>query len=114
LGRIVFTTFHQSTSYEDFIEGIKPETTPEGRIIYDIKKGVFKELCEKAGFTDKSNIEISIRAFQEDIENKGTQELQTSTGKRFNVDFAGGSTFRINPIESGNENPRYPASIDSM
>lgn len=46
-GRIVFTTFHQSMSYEDFIEGIKPETV-NGNVNYPVKPGIFKELCEKA------------------------------------------------------------------
>lgn len=46
-GQIVFTTFHQSTSYEDFIEGIKPETK-NGRVIYSIKEGVFKSIAKKA------------------------------------------------------------------
>ncbi len=46
-GRIVFTTFHQSMSYEDFIEGIKPETV-NGTVEYHVKPGIFKELCEKA------------------------------------------------------------------
>ena len=46
-GRIVFTTFHQSMSYEDFIEGIKPETV-NGNVNYSVKPGIFKELCEKA------------------------------------------------------------------
>lgn len=45
--RIFFTTFHQSMSYEDFIEGIKPETSG-GAIKYDKKPGIFKELCKKA------------------------------------------------------------------
>ena len=45
----VFTTFHQSFSYEDFIEGIKP-VMEEGRenISYQIENGIFKELCLKA------------------------------------------------------------------
>ena len=47
-GRIVFITFHQSMSYEDFIEGIKPEPTKDGKITYEVKDGIFKELCEKA------------------------------------------------------------------
>ena len=47
-GRIAFTTFHQSYGYEDFIEGIKPITDENGNISYEVKKGVFKDFCEKA------------------------------------------------------------------
>ena len=46
-GQIVFTTFHQSLSYEDFIEGIKPETIG-GNIKYEVKDGIFKQLCSRA------------------------------------------------------------------
>jgi predicted Mrr-cat superfamily restriction endonuclease len=47
-GRIVFTTFHQSMSYEDFVEGIKPEVTEAEQVTYSIKPGIFKILCNKA------------------------------------------------------------------
>ncbi|MDR6843344.1 AAA family ATPase [Flavobacterium granuli] len=44
-GKIVFTTFHQNMSYEDFIEGIKPETTKDDNVIYKIHNGIFKLIC---------------------------------------------------------------------
>jgi len=47
-GQIVFCTFHQSMSYEDFIEGIKPETNPNQQVIYDIQPGVFKNIATLA------------------------------------------------------------------
>ncbi|MCX8523124.1 AAA family ATPase [Chryseobacterium formosus] len=51
-GQIVFSTFHQSMSYEDFIEGIKPQIEEDSdgnkTIIYEIKNGVFKLISEKA------------------------------------------------------------------
>lgn len=49
-GQIVFTTFHQSMSYEDFIEGIKPLKPEDGdvNVKYDVVPGIFKSLCEKA------------------------------------------------------------------
>lgn len=51
--RYVFTTFHQSYSYEDFIEGIKPimidvDSDNDGNVVYKIEDGVFKQLCKKA------------------------------------------------------------------
>lgn len=44
-GRIVFTTFHQSFSYEDFVEGLRAEADDEGRLRYTVASGVFKTLC---------------------------------------------------------------------
>jgi Cdc6-like AAA superfamily ATPase len=50
-----FITFHQSFSYEDFIEGIKPKLDDgEKEVSFEIKDGVFKRLCIKAE-TDPDN-----------------------------------------------------------
>lgn len=44
--RIRFITFHQSFGYEEFIEGLRAETSDDGNVRYDIKPGVFKQICE--------------------------------------------------------------------
>jgi dynein-related subfamily AAA family protein len=44
--RYEFVTFHQSYSYEEFVEGIRPEL--EGDLTYSIKAGVFRSLAERA------------------------------------------------------------------
>lgn len=51
--RIEFVTFHQSYSYEDFIEGFRPNE--DGNIELDKKGGIFKRISDKA----KENFEES-------------------------------------------------------
>lgn len=49
--RYSFVTFHQSYGYEDFVEGLRPVLAGEaeaGEVAYEIRPGVFKELCRKA------------------------------------------------------------------
>ena len=50
-GQIVFTTFHQSMSYEDFVEGIKPKTE-EKQVLYEVEDGIFKQIANKAKGVD--------------------------------------------------------------
>lgn len=51
--QIEFITFHQNYGYEEFIEGIRPilnqdDRAKEGNIAYEIKNGIFKDLCNRA------------------------------------------------------------------
>lgn len=54
-GQIAFCTFHQSFTYEDFVEGIKPKTTQEKNIYYDVEPGIFKRICDLAQSSKSSN-----------------------------------------------------------
>lgn len=48
MGRIRFVTFHQSFSYEDFVEGIRATRDEKGQLSYVVEDGVFKTLCTAA------------------------------------------------------------------
>ena len=65
-GQIKFTTFHQSLSYEEFVEGIRPVVVDrfgndtnlahaDTTVIYRPYNGVFKALCEKAAKSPNLN-----------------------------------------------------------
>ena len=52
-GRIVFTTYHQNYGYEDFIQGLRPDTR-NGGLSFKNVDGVFKTIVDRA-ITDQEN-----------------------------------------------------------
>lgn len=70
-GQIEFVTFHQSYSYEDFVEGIRPTLTTKDNEIkensedkkdlkYTIHSGIFKNICERAKNNQDKNYVLII------------------------------------------------------
>ena len=91
VGQIVFTTFHQSLSYEDFIEGIKPRTIG-GNVTYEVKDGIFKQLCSRAIAQKPKNSDIEIYDFDEgwddliaEVEKNPNLSLDTRKGGKIYV-----------------------------
>lgn len=59
--RIEFVTFHQSYAYEEFVEGIKPQTTDNDTLQYEVVPGIFKQICERALSPEELNQNLAIR-----------------------------------------------------
>ena len=58
--RYEMITFHQSYSYEEFIEGIRPGFDEEEELRYKIEPGVFLRIAEKARKDYQNNYAIFI------------------------------------------------------
>jgi 5-methylcytosine-specific restriction protein B len=57
--QIRFVTFHQSFSYEEFVEGIRANTL-KGDIHYKVKPGIFKQICDAAKADTEQNYVLII------------------------------------------------------
>jgi len=111
-GRIEFLTFHQSYSYEDFVEGIKAST--EGGVVsYQVEDGVFKRLCIRARVTSSDDqFQRALDAFKSAIADEPA-ELKTKRGEAFTVWWPGGSTLRVRPHASAPD-ADYAVSIENI
>ena len=57
--KIVFTTFHQNYSYEEFIQGIRANTNNTDQLSFIKQDGVFKDLVERAK-NDRENYYVMV------------------------------------------------------
>ncbi|SDL36436.1 5-methylcytosine-specific restriction enzyme B [Salinimicrobium catena] len=114
--RIVFTTFHQSMAYEDFIEGIKPqEPAQEGHpVIFKIEPGIFKKISVNASFAlaekDKSSetenlldFNLAFDKFKDDVEEKLSKEVAVELATK-----NGGKVIVDSISQQGNFNIKHP------
>ncbi|NDA63060.1 MAG: EVE domain-containing protein [Chitinophagia bacterium] len=65
--QIEFITFHQNYSYEDFIQGLRPDTENDNQLTFDKKDGIFKVIADKAlqNLEDSERPPIAKRIFEE-------------------------------------------------
>jgi 5-methylcytosine-specific restriction protein B len=82
--QIVFTTFHQSMCYEDFIEGIKPETS-DGVITYQVKAGIFKNICQDALTPNVSSFNEAYEELKNKLSDESQIEIFTPKNKSFSI-----------------------------
>jgi len=65
--RIEFITFHQNYSYEDFVQGLRPDTENDIHLTFERKDGIFKLLSQKAleNLRDAASLEMQKLSFED-------------------------------------------------
>ncbi|HEB9306050.1 TPA: AAA family ATPase [Campylobacter coli] len=120
-GQIVFITFHQSYGYEEFVEGIKPMMNNEANsqeIQYEIKDGIFKEICERA-LENEDNIKdfnFYIDKLKEIVKEDGNdpERYFKLPNTKYSIQYRGGKTFRIKFDDMSKNHKDYPVSIENI
>ncbi|WEE21416.1 McrB family protein [Aeromonas caviae] len=118
-GQVAFVTFHQSFSYEDFVEGIRALTREDGALEYKVEAGVFAKLCEQArrGVTaTEDSFEQALQLLLEQTEQAEDNLLlmHTTKGKPFKARYSGDKTFLIYPASNPELSNGYSANMDHV
>lgn len=100
-GRIEFITFHQSYSYEDFIQGLRPDVEAKGQLSFEKKDGVFTRIATDALFeyykilkkknqqsatsTKKSDDNELYLDFVDHLKSRNNKEFKTHSGSKVSI-----------------------------
>jgi len=99
--QIRFVTFHQSMTYEDFVEGIKPQEakTESGSINYIVEPGIFRIISSDAmKSVEEKSFDQAYEEFVDWVNENGDFTLKTpSKGKPFFVKVNSMGSFVATP-----------------
>ncbi len=119
--RLEFITFHQNYSYEDFIQGLRPDVENEGSLSFERKDGVFKRIADRAlkNLKDaerpteaKRNFDIVFNEFISPLNNGDVEEIEIPMKKvSYYITSIGNKSidFRKNDGDS-----KHSLSIDTL
>ncbi|MEI7474814.1 MAG: AAA family ATPase [bacterium] len=124
--RIFFVTMHPSYSYEDFVQGIKPKTSPKFELLFEPKPGIFKIVSDLA----KTVYENDGEQYDDEIDNKDIlrvcyflSKFNNRTSKEANLYFGSssngevfsvvGSKLKANPNSIKNHRDKFDFLTDS-
>ena len=105
--QVEFVTFHQSFSYEDFVEGLKAKID-DGELSYEVENGVFKQICENAENSGNNSLEQFNKAIEELKDQLEASSLKLKTlvhNKSFDLTYNGGKAFYAKPNNSKKDLP---------
>lgn len=101
-GRIDFVTFHQSFSYEDFVEGIRAVTGEDSQLEYKVEAGVFKRICDQArvSYTPVSvDVRSKPRIWKISIDGTSSREAKSYCLKHGEARIGWGNTGDLNALD---------------
>ncbi|WXU00145.1 MAG: hypothetical protein Ctma_0856 [Catillopecten margaritatus gill symbiont] len=114
--QVEFVTFHQSFSYEDFVEGLKANSDGD-KLTYDVESGIFKTICEnakKSGNNSLEKLNKAIQKLREQVEEESLRLKTLSKGKEFSLTVQNKSGFYAKPDAGESSNPVNVVSIEAF
>lgn len=119
--QIEFITFHQNYSYEDFIQGLRPDTENGSTLTFEKKDGVFKRIADRAHknltasenpASAKKEFDVVFRELVEPLSEEEGVEIEIKMKKaRFFIYEANEKTIRFIK-ETGNS--KHTLSINTL